>query len=45
MPSPAEIDVVARRLAEAKRTRTPIRLISLDHPDVTLADAYAIQKA
>ena len=30
---------------EAERTRTQIRQISLDHPDIGIPDAYAIQKA
>jgi 2-oxo-hept-3-ene-1,7-dioate hydratase len=35
----------ARRLDEAQRTRRQIRMISLDHPDMTMADAYAVQGA
>ncbi len=35
----------ARRLDEARRTRQQIRLISLRHPDMTMADAYAVQRA
>ena len=35
----------ARRLDEAERTRRQIRMISLDHPDMTMADAYAVQSA
>ena len=35
----------AARLHEAERTRTQIRQISLDHPDIGIPDAYAIQKA
>ena len=35
----------ARRLEEAERTRTQIRMLSLDHPGLDMAGAYAIQKA
>ncbi|PWC35174.1 2-oxo-hept-4-ene-1,7-dioate hydratase [Azospirillum sp. TSO22-1] len=45
MLSPDVIRAAAHRLHEAERTRTPIRQISLDHPDVTIEDAYAIQRA
>ena len=45
MLSRAEIDTAARRLDAAERSRSPIRLLSLDHPDITMADAYAVQKA
>jgi len=45
MLSRDEIETAARRLDAAKRTRVPIRLLSLDHPEITIADAYAIQKA
>lgn len=44
MLDPDAIDEAARRLDAAKRSRTPIRLLSLDHPDITIEDAYAIQK-
>jgi 2-oxo-hept-3-ene-1,7-dioate hydratase len=43
-PSPAEIDGIARRLYEAEQTRTPIRQLSLDYPDMTIEDAYAVQR-
>ncbi|HCQ48261.1 2-oxo-hepta-3-ene-1,7-dioic acid hydratase [Achromobacter sp. LC458] len=36
---------IAARLHEAERTRTQIRQISLDHPDIDIADAYAVQRA
>lgn len=39
------IDAAAARLDEAERTRRQIRMISLDHPDMTIDDAYRIQKA
>jgi 2-oxo-hept-3-ene-1,7-dioate hydratase len=35
----------ALRLEQAKRTRKQIRMISLRHPDMTIADAYAVQNA
>jgi 2-oxo-hept-3-ene-1,7-dioate hydratase len=39
------IDATARRFHEAEKTRQQIRQISLDYPDITIPDAYAIQKA
>ncbi|MTV36019.1 2-oxo-hept-4-ene-1,7-dioate hydratase [Duganella radicis] len=38
------INAAARRLHLAEQTRQPVRQISLDHPDITIADAYAIQR-
>lgn len=35
----------ASRLYEAERTRTPIRQLSLQYPDMTIDDAYAVQRA
>jgi 2-oxo-hept-3-ene-1,7-dioate hydratase len=35
----------AARLDEAERARRQIRMLSLDHPNMTIEDAYAIQKA
>lgn len=35
---------LARRLYEAERSRTPIRQISLQHPEMTIEDAYAVQR-
>lgn len=40
-----EIIAAARRLDEAERTRKQIRMLSLDHPAMDMADAYAIQNA
>jgi len=34
---------LARRLDAAERSRTPIRQLSLQYPDMTIADAYAVQ--
>ena len=35
----------AARLDQAEKSRRPIRMLSLDHPNMTVEDAYAIQKA
>ena len=35
----------AQRLHQAEKTRIQIRQLSLDHPAITIADAYAIQRA
>lgn len=40
----ATTKALAARLHEAERSRTQIRQISLDHPDITIDDAYAIQQ-
>src|SRR6202044_927498 len=40
-----DIRLAAERLHQAEKTRRQIRQISLDHPGITLEDAYAIQKA
>ena len=40
-----QIRAAAERLDQAEKTRTQIRQISLEHPAITIADAYAIQKA
>ncbi len=45
MLSASRIEAAARRLHEAERTRHPVRALSLDHPDMDIDDAYAIQKA
>ena len=39
------IKTLALRLDEAEQRRTQVRQLSLDHPDITIADAYAIQRA
>lgn len=41
----AALAQAAQRLEEAERTRVACRQFSLDHPDMTIADAYAIQHA
>ena len=40
-----DIRSAAERLDRAEKTRTQIRQLSLEHPSITLEDAYAIQKA
>lgn len=45
MLSTLEIQACANRLDNAERTREQIRQLSLAHPDMTIADAYAIQHA
>jgi 2-oxo-hept-3-ene-1,7-dioate hydratase len=40
-----DIRIAAERLDQAEKTRKQIRQISLDHPDITIEDSYAIQKA
>src|SRR5260370_20551229 len=35
----------ARRLLAAERTRQPIRQLSLQYPDMTVEDAYRVQRA
>src|ERR1700685_3195791 len=43
--STSEIRVAAESLHRAEKTRTQIRQLSLEFPSITIADAYAIQKA
>lgn len=40
-----DIRACANRLHQAEKTRTQIRQLSQDFPDITIAHAYAIQKA
>ncbi|EIW3594204.1 2-oxo-hepta-3-ene-1,7-dioic acid hydratase [Salmonella enterica] len=35
---------IAQRLDQAEKNREQIRAISLDHPDITIEDAYAVQR-
>ncbi|MCA4758991.1 2-oxo-hepta-3-ene-1,7-dioic acid hydratase [Mycobacterium sp. SMC-2] len=44
-PGPGEIDEIARRLYAAEQNRKPIRQLSLEFPDMTVEDAYAVQRA
>ena len=39
------VEDAAARLDEAEKTRRQIRMLSLQHPDMTIADAYLIQGA
>lgn len=39
------IDTLARRLYEARKTRTPLRHFSREFPGMTVDDGYAIQRA
>lgn len=41
----ATIDTLAARLDEAERTRTQIGQFSLEFPDMTIDDGYAVQRA
>ncbi|HGN1706005.1 TPA: 2-oxo-hept-4-ene-1,7-dioate hydratase [Providencia rettgeri] len=38
------ISQIAQRLNQAEKSREQIRQISLDHPEMTIDDAYAVQK-
>jgi 2-oxo-hept-3-ene-1,7-dioate hydratase len=40
-----DIQACASRLHQAEKTRTQIRQLSQEFPDISIADAYAIQKA
>src|SRR3984893_10960292 len=40
-----DICLAAQRLHRAEQSRQQIRQLSLDHPGITIEDAYAIQKA
>jgi 2-oxo-hept-3-ene-1,7-dioate hydratase len=44
-PGQDELAGIAGRLYAAEQTRTPIRQLSLDYPDMTVDDAYAVQRA
>src|SRR5262245_22552336 len=45
MLSKDQIEAAVARLDQAEQTRRPIRMLSLDHPGMTIEDAYAIQRA
>jgi 2-oxo-hept-3-ene-1,7-dioate hydratase len=46
MPLNAEqVADAARRLDQAEKSRQPIRQLSLEHPGMTVADAYQVQRA
>lgn len=44
MLEPALIPQLARQLYEARKTRTPLRHFSKQHPGMTIEDGYAIQR-
>lgn len=44
MLDPQTIATLARRLYEARRSRTPLRQFSREHPGMSVADGYAIQR-
>ena len=44
LDEPAIADAAAR-LDQAEATKTPIRQLSLDHPDMTVDDAYRVQES
>ncbi|MFT3666083.1 2-oxo-hept-4-ene-1,7-dioate hydratase [Piscinibacter sp.] len=44
MLDPQTITTLARRLYDARKTRTPLRHFSREHPGMTIADGYAIQR-
>lgn len=44
-PGPHEISEIAQRLYLAEQRRQPIRQLSLEYPDMTIEDAYAVQRA
>jgi 2-oxo-hept-3-ene-1,7-dioate hydratase len=41
----ADVEDAARRLDEAERTRTPIPQLSLQYPQMTVQDAYDVQRS
>jgi len=43
MLPPDTIRSLARRLYDARKSRTPLRHFSMQHPDMTVEDGYAIQ--
>ncbi len=43
--TPEQIQSVARRLYDARKTRTQMRQLSREFPHITLEDGYAIQRA
>ena len=45
MLTQAEIQAAAAGLHQAERQRYQIRSISIDHPEMTIDDAYAVQRA
>ncbi len=45
MLSRSTVDALARELYQARKTRTQVRQFSLRHPQMTIDDGYAVQRA
>jgi 2-oxo-hept-3-ene-1,7-dioate hydratase len=45
MLDPSVIKLLAQRLDEAERSKTPITMFTREHPAMSIEDAYAIQRA
>jgi len=45
MLAPELIEQLAQQLSQARKTRTPLRQFSRQHPEMTIEDGYAIQRA
>jgi 2-oxo-hept-3-ene-1,7-dioate hydratase len=45
MLTDVQIETIATSLAEAERTRKQVRILSLQYPEMTIEDAYAVQRA
>jgi hypothetical protein len=45
MLSKDDIEKTAARLEEAERSKVQIRMLSLEYPDMSIEEAYAIQRA
>ena len=45
MLSTPTIQALAQALYQARKSRTPLRHVSAQHPGMTIADAYAVQRA
>ena len=45
MLDPHTIATLARQLYDARKARTPLRQFSRQHPQMTIEDGYAIQRA
>ncbi len=39
-----QVNRAVQRLHQAEKSREQIRALSLDHPEITIEDAYAIQR-
>jgi 2-oxo-hept-3-ene-1,7-dioate hydratase len=45
MLDPQTIEALAQRLQYAEHSKNPIRMFTIEHPDLAIEDAYAIQRA